>query len=486
MNPWESLVSAALIGTDRRPFTPDALPGIQPDELDAAGAEARVLACAAVLATYRRAGWSPSSHRIEITAPAPDEDLPECSPTAAQVLELLLAGDVRVDGGNHPLISQWLVACANAGRRVPARLLVAVLRLGTTKPTTRQHVRAVIGTRGEWLAAQNPQWTWARRQSLEPRTAAERFATMTSGERLTLLTAARSIEPALGRTLVESIWDGEQAASRAGMVDALATGLSQEDEPLLETTLDDRAASVRAAAARLLDQLPRSRRAARMADRVRSLVRVDDHGRGITVELPDEPDPAARRDGITDERERGYGLRASWLIKMLRATPLTVWESELGLRPTEAVLLGADHAELIYGWGLAAHRQGNREWASAIAARVPEPWLLPVLGPAAAADVVAGYPNLDARFAALLDACPDPWPAGFSAAITERLRSAAGTARRLVNVTLPTLGAHLHPATLPVVEAWIAEVPDEQAPRRALRDLAHALTIRHTITQEFS
>ena len=51
--------------------------------------------------------------------------------------------------------------------------------------------------------------------------------------------------------------------------------------------------SVRAAAAVLLDRLPNSRRAKRMAERVRALTKPDG-----TVELPGKPDATGRRDEI--------------------------------------------------------------------------------------------------------------------------------------------------------------------------------------------
>ena len=54
---------------------------------------------------------------------------------------------------------------------------------------------------------------------------------------------------------------------------ALLVGLGLADEPFLESCLDDRARPVREEACRLLDRLPGSARAARMADRLRPFMR---------------------------------------------------------------------------------------------------------------------------------------------------------------------------------------------------------------------
>ena len=59
--------------------------------------------------------------------------------------------------------------------------------------------------------------------------------------------------------------------------------------------------------------------AAWMAERATKLVT------GRTVELPDEPDAAARRDGVTDHREPGYGRAASWLMPRCTSSTSVIW-----------------------------------------------------------------------------------------------------------------------------------------------------------------
>ncbi len=467
MTGWDELLGAALVGTARRGFTLDRL-GIEgADDVTAEGAEAQLLAAAAIAAGYRRAGWVPPVWRGTPAPPAEPDDRVECSPAAAQLLELLLNRTIRIDGGTDLIVLHWLTAARAAGQRPPHPMAVDLLRYGTTNTATRAVVRDVLGPRGAWLARFNTAWRWAA--TIPPEDVVERFATATRADRLALLADLRAAEPDFARTLVEDTWDDEQAATRAGLLDTFHIGLSERDEPLLERALDDRAASVRAAAAAMLDRLPASARAARMAERATKLVT------GRTVELPDEPDAAARRDGVTDHREPGYGRAASWLIQILAATPLSTWDTDLIDDADQAVLTG---------WTKAALRQRNQEWLAALARHQPGPELIGALTPEVATEILAGQKKLDARFGGLLAAARGPWPAEFSAELINRMR--AQKAENVLQLAASALAEHLHPAALAAVEGWLLTLDTERKPaRRVLRGLAHALTVRATIDQEF-
>jgi uncharacterized protein DUF5691 len=458
---WDDLLGTALVGTTRRAV--DQLT-IGTETIHADSAEATVLAAAALASGYRRAGWTPPTWRGTPAPPAGPDGRPECTPAATQLLELLLNRGIRVEGGPELLAVQWLNLAKNAGQRPPYRLIVDLLRFGTVNAATRALVRDVVGPRGVWLAQHNPSWSWAA--AVPPQDVVERFATGTRLERLALLTDLRATEPDFARTLIEDTWADEQAATRASFLDTLHAGLSPNDEPFLERALDDRAATVRAVAATLLDRLPGSARARRMAERAKNLL----------TELPDEPDQQARRDGITDHREPGYGRAASWLIQILAATPLSTWDT--GQIPKA-------EREVIIGWTKAALRQRNQEWLTALARHQPSPELVAALNPRAATDILDQQKKLDARFGGLLAAAPGPWPATFSVEIVNRLR--AHKANNVLQLAAPALAEHLDPQALAAVEAWLLTVaPDEKGTRRVLRGIAHALTIRATIKQEFT
>lgn len=471
MTGWEELLSTAMVGTARREFDLGSLDIAQVEIAD--GAEASLLTATALLTGYRRAGWTPATWSRELPAPAEADDREQASPAALQVLELLLDRSLQLEGGPDMLIRRWLAACVAADRCVPVFLVVPLLRFGTANAGTRDHVRAVTGRRGAWLAGHNPQWTWAVQGTPD----VQRFATASRAERLTILTAVRKSDPARGRALVEETWPSEQAASRATLLDALATGLGDDDEPFLEQALDDRGATVRAAAAALLDRLPNSRRARRMAERAAPLLKIT--RTTLDVELPEQLDQAARRDGITDRREPGHGSHVSWLIQLLGATPLSTWDTD----PDHAVRLAPP--EVRTGWTKAALRQRNQAWLAALARNAPSPELMSALEPATATDILAGIRKLDARFGGLLAACPGPWSEMFSVYLVNRLRDA--NAEHILALAGPTLAAELDPSALPDTEAWVTYTGTERrSARRTLLGLVNALSIRRTITQEFA
>lgn len=463
MTTWDDLLSSALVGTSRRTFALDELSIDGAARIEADSAEAKVLAAAALASGYRRAGWTPPSWRGTPAPPAAPDDRPECTPAATQLLELLLTRGIRVEGGTDLLTVHWLTCARAAGHRPPYRMVVDLLRFGTAKAANRALVRDVVGPRGTWLAQHNPSWRWAA--TVPPQDVVERFATGTRAERLALLTDLRATEPDFARTLIEDTWADEQAVTRASFLDTLHTGLSNSDEQLLEQALDDRAATVRAAAATLLDRLPDSARAHRMAERAHNL----------NDELPEEPDAQARRDGITDQREPGHGRATSWLIQILAATPLSIWDPKDIATKDRAVVLG---------WTKAALRQRNQEWLAALADHQPSPELIAALTPEAATDILDKQKKLDARFGGLLAAAPGPWPAQFSVDIVNRLR--AHKADNVLQLSAPALAEHLHPGALAAIEGWLLTLDtDRKATHRILRGVAHALTIRATILQEF-
>src|SRR5258706_42495 len=59
------------------------------------------------------------------------------------------------------LVPEWLGALSSAGRRAPAALLPDLLELGRTQADLRAAILPALDRRGGWLAAQNPDWSYA-------------------------------------------------------------------------------------------------------------------------------------------------------------------------------------------------------------------------------------------------------------------------------------------------------------------------------------
>ncbi|MCC7361840.1 MAG: hypothetical protein IT317_20320 [Anaerolineales bacterium] len=443
---WQDLVAAGLLGVERRAFTAapagplgDMLAGLPAPT----PAEQRWLAAAAAAGLYWRAGREPLRLPSAAEAPAPEADWPACSPAAAQHLATMLTGQFA------EVLPEWLARLAAARRCVAADLLPAALDLGRARPELRAALMAVLGPRGQWLAAQNADWEYASYAAylpLEADTQALTAAWETGrpAARAALLWQLRARQPALARTLLALTWQQEQAEQRVLFIEALAEGLSLEDEPLLETALDDRAKTVRAAAAELLARLPESAFAQRMAARLAPLLHLERgwfNRRKFDLELPAVCDPAMQRDAVEPKPRGKRGERAWWLLQIVAAAPLAFWTNALGAPPAECVRLsaGLEWRGLLWeGWSQAVTRQAAlpaaADWAEALVSALllqaeavsfgPLLLALPrerrealVLGHVQAEAVLSdGRPALR-----LLAETWDQWSAAFSAAVLEAL-----------------------------------------------------------------
>lgn len=190
MTGWEELVTAALLGTDRRP-----LPALPPAAAALATAERdpglAVLAAAAGLATYRRASASPATCPPPRAAPRQRLDP---APAEAQALLGRLLG-----GGDVELVDAWLQACALRGLGVRpglwCRLGAAASSRGGVDPLL---VGPVLGERGLAFLAQHPRWQRVARACSE---AADDPHLGPAGA------TPRRSDPARGRSLIDRCFD---------------------------------------------------------------------------------------------------------------------------------------------------------------------------------------------------------------------------------------------------------------------------------------
>ncbi|MEU0059444.1 DUF5691 domain-containing protein [Streptomyces sp. NPDC006334] len=420
---WQDLLTAALLGTDRRKPTPGrAHPTAHPKALlDAAAAET----------VRRRAGLQPgrAAPRLE---PAPTDPRPRLPAPAARRLALLLADRPNAGGGGRrgtapdlmELLPQWLAAANAHGFAPPPETLPALLDAARARTDLRPAVLEFAGSRALWLARLNPDWRFALRATPgagaslpgpeEPDRVTALWREGLFAERVALLAALRARDADAARTLLAATWPTERAEDRLMFLDSLRTGLGPRDEPFLEQALADRSRNVRATAAELLSALPGSALAARMAVRAGACVALD-HTRDaptLVVEAPHECDAAMERDGMAAKAPSGRGERSWWLGQLVEAAPLAAWPARLGGRtPEEIVALPvADDwtSELHAAWCRAAVRQRDAAWSRAL------------LGPPSAPG--AGGPGAVslAERAKLLETLPVDeragWVAGFIAA----------------------------------------------------------------------
>jgi hypothetical protein len=480
---WADTTAAALLGTGRRP--PPPLPvdlGVR--ERDG-GAEERLLDAAALGGMLRRAGSV--VRRYAAAAPAPPDDWPAAPDRAVHLLQLLLT---QPPFGAHlalPALRRWLQVAAGHRRRVPHAELVALLTAATRTTELQPLVAAVADARGGWLAAANPAWAWLARPPGADADAVptpEEWATLPTADRVALLGPLRRSDPAAARALVESTWSTEPARDRQLLLGSLQVGLGPDDEELLERALDDRAGAVRDVAQKLLDRLPESARAQRMAARLRPLVRVSGMlRRSLEVELPSAPDAAAVRDGLGRKPSNWSSERGYWLGQLAAGAPLDLWTEITGRDVADAWRMLHDASkDARAGVMRAAMVRHDARWLRAMLEQDGPTVLLKHLPPADAAELaprhLARVPTYDLH--QTLSALPAPWDRRLAEAVLDRVAADKDQAGALAGV-LPVLADRLPPDVVPRVQRWARA---EGAPR-ALADLVQYLSFVPAIPEAF-
>jgi hypothetical protein len=366
---WPNIVNHALLGTDRRPFTVPSGEARLLAQLAERPQEEALLAAAAALSVYRRAGVVPPVSGKVPVEPCPPEEMPYCSATAGQHLLMML-------NGQYPqALAEWLEVAAAHRRVVLPEQLPALLEAGANRAGIRHLILPVIGRRGQWLAGLNPAWRYAQGTPDDVDFPAA-WESAAGDDRLRLLAAWRRKDPAAAREAVIAALPAEKAAGRAALVAALSDGLSMEDEPFLESALDDKSTQVHAHAADLLATLPESRLAGRMLSHLRSLVTISTVQASwipgfkktvLQVTLPDEGDPALMRDVAAAKGSYStIGSRGVLFVQMMRAVPPSTWCRLFSASPDDlikATSRGEEKDLLKTAWREAAVKHKDAEWA---------------------------------------------------------------------------------------------------------------------------
>ncbi|MFG2903533.1 DUF5691 domain-containing protein [Kitasatospora sp. NPDC048286] len=522
-DPWETLQTSALLGTDRRPLPATALP--LADAVDRGDQAAALLELAALAAVRRRAGALPVPAAEPPGPPAAEDARPELPEPAARRLAVLLSGRTGSGGGTlanlAELLPQWLTTARASGLRPPAALVPGLLDAARARSELRPDAVALAGPLGRWLAEQNPDWRFVLRTTtpeLPQECADDRlWHEGLFAERVTHLTLLRRRDPAAGLELLRGTWATERAEDRLLFLDALQEGLSPTDEPFLEAALGDRSKNVRATAAELLSALPDSALAHRMAERARAAVRLADTGTHLLVTPPAECDARMQRDGIAPKSPTGRGERAWWFGEVVAAAPLAIWSTGTGLTPEQLLALRVGDSldetssswadDLREAWARAAVRQQDADWARALLGPAPAPpgrgartrspratgapaKLLAVLPPQERAAWTAAFITVHGLGEAfqLLGACATPWTPPLSTAVVTALARAAasGAYPWSHSGVLGMTERALAPETAAAVEELAAGAAPDSAWSETFARLAGTLRFRAAMLAELS
>ena len=393
MQTWDDLLATAVVGTDQRELKLAAREGELGQLLAQIGntdREGSLLSTAAVVALYRSAGAAPAIDTHPAPVVSPHDEAKRGSAASGQHLATMLDGQFR------EVLPEWLAAMNKARLRVPEEHLPALLDHGIVEPRLRNMITAVLGQRGEWLAAQNPDWLYATRRDEK-----EIWETESREERLLLLGTLRSADPRKARELLATTWPQESAKDRVAFLEKFADGLSTADEPFLNEALNDRSVEVRRVARRLLAALPSSDFSRRLQELVTPVFSFKKPLIGkarIEVSLPND-DPIAwlkahgvEIDSPPQNATRSFGPKAWYLKEVITLVPITHW-SKLWAKSPLDIIKAADesewHESLILGFVTAVQRDRDPDWIEALVAftasdpkQAPLLELVPYLPPA--------------------------------------------------------------------------------------------------------
>jgi hypothetical protein len=491
------LRSAALVGTGRHAVpAPAAELEFRPPE--GLSREELLLDQAALADVVSRAARHVSVvDTANLPDPAPPDDAPQASAEAVRLLDLLLNQSPVGPELRPQLVADWLQFAAASGQRVPHRLLPALLALADAKPGVAEHLHPAIGTRGRWLEGIRqqgpglqrpaPQGSVPQSSGGEPVGTAD-WAELRTADATAELEQLRRVQPDVAHDRLHTHWDTLSARERAAHLAALAINLGPADEDLLETALDDKAKSVRDVAAGLLDRLPASSRANRMAARLQPLLRVKGLLRKqFEIDLPPDPDPAALRDGVAAAPRTGEPDRLGRLDTIIRGAPLDVWTTVTG-RSTAATLAMLDGEPRVMETIIAtAAVRADPEWVRALLEIRTDARLLGCLPAADREHALLRHIRTGAvqpmTLVPLLRDLPRPWGSPLANAVIELL--AAKDGGHLAMMLSAFLPMALPPDTADQCRRLLQRSDDGAPGRRVFRDVVQYQSFRQSLTEAF-
>lgn len=343
MQTWDDILATAVVGTEQRELRfaarEDDL-GSLLAQINGTDREVQLLSAASVVGLYRSAGVVPPSDTQPLPEASDQDEMSRANRASGQHLELILDGEFR------EVFPEWLTAMVSAHKRVPEEHLPAVLDEGRAAPSLRSRIVALLGRRGEWLAAQNPDWSWAT-----PRDEKDVWETGDRGERLVLLDHLRTTDPNAARELLATTWSQESAKDRVGYLAKFATGLNSSDEPFLNEALHDRSIEVRRAARSLLARLPSEflGRLKELANQVLSFKKPLIGKARIEVALPEDPIEWLKSNDIEIDSPPRTAAQSvgpkGWALKeMISLIPTAHWVELWKKSPIE-IIRAADESE---------------------------------------------------------------------------------------------------------------------------------------------
>lgn len=337
---WQTLLPAAMVGTNKMAFSSPALDGpvgalLAQIQAQATQPALALLQTAGVLAVCERAAQQGSAR----AAPATDAAAaPETTP-ALEIKNLQIS--LRWVLAEAPLRLQIeVLQRLNAARlRLPHSLLPLALDAGQRSVALRPALLAVLGERGRWLARRNSAWRYAEGAAADA-PLETRWSEGSLAQRVELLREERQRDAASARERLKTALPDLPAKDRAELAAVLIEGLSMDDETLLVSLCKDRGGEVRQTARALLVQLPESAATQRAIARLQACMEKPSALKSLLgakwkIDAPQAASDDWKADGLEAERPKheSLGERGWWLYQLARQVPLAWWELHTGMEP---------------------------------------------------------------------------------------------------------------------------------------------------------
>ncbi len=317
----------------------------------------------------------PSQQPLPAPAKADPNTLSRSHPWMSAITEVFASGPPH-QAYEARLIDQACRRLADVGLTLPPILLPTALHTGQRSQALRSILLPVLGPRGRWLAAQNPDWKYAA----SVLTASDEDSEMRVWQeanhldRLAFFRRLRASSAGEARELLQASLSELAATERADFVSAMNVNLHADDAHLLDPLLKDRSRDVRFAAARLLACLPDSAHAQRLIGWVAALL-VQKRGllgKSWQLDAPQSANPTWGQSAIEATRPQHdpLGERAWWLYQLVRQVPLGWWTAQTGMNPQGLVTwaIKSDWSAALIG-----------AWQERVDAKDPE-WVEALLG----------------------------------------------------------------------------------------------------------
>lgn len=311
---WEEISKMALLGTDRRSFSPKLLQqakalGIDTEEEPAKLLVNLVLAGNMLLKSSRQL---PKAKEANVVLKL-ESPLKACPPYMAQLLPKIIKENWQ------EILQEYAIVLADRGWRFPSQFLPSLLDKAAREPAFWQQIKSIILLQAEGLIALNPNW-----KDLRPGTSAhsQQFSPA-------VFETERQVSIKLGNERLSEAWPALKKVSKLQYLAKLDQKIELADEKLLLSFWPEKNIAVAQKIFDLILKIPKSKTAKIRSKYFPKLV-----GTKNKIELPDLS-PTEKEDLklLSMHTDFKSGLKANLLTQLLAGTSWSAWGKNLSLTP---------------------------------------------------------------------------------------------------------------------------------------------------------